>query len=274
MTAKLEKCPMGCRKYEASLHYLQCTHNPHPAEMTQGISGIRKWMRSNETSPALTSIMTRILKHYINNNIDDLEEWDFENEPNKVWLHQLVKSQAEIGWESIFKGRISIEWRNLQNIYLHETEDIEKPRLVYRTATYWASCLIQQIVYFTLNTWQIRNDKLHEDKVETEKNAKWRSIISQVATWYTNAQTSRPAFRDHNLFTMSFLQRKTRSIPMLESWIATVKEQHNYLDHQDNEADHEQRQRQARRDGRQVLRGQPPDCQNTRGTQSSPESLN
>ena len=101
-------------------------------------------------------------------------------------------------------------------------------------------------MYFTLNTWQIRNDKLHEDKVETEKNAKRRLLINQVATWYTNSRTSRPAFRDHNLFTMPFLQRKTHSAPMLESWLAAVQEQHDYLDRQHNEADHERRQRHAR----------------------------
>ncbi len=113
-------------------------------------------MKANETAPALISVMSRILKCYISNKTDDLDEWDFENEHNKTHLYSLVAAQGEIGWDSVFKGRISIEWRNIQNSYLRATEqDVENPRPGYRTATYWASGLIQQVIYLTLNTWQI-----------------------------------------------------------------------------------------------------------------------
>ena len=219
-------------------------------------------MRSNKTAPALVSIMMRILRAYTSGDTNSIETWDFDNEPNATGLHKLVDSQAIIGWDNIFKGRISVEWRHLQTIHLRQTEDPKKPRPAYRTATYWASCLIQQIVYFTLNAWQIRNDKLHDDKVESERAAKRKEYFREMQDWYQRADSSPPDFKNHNLFKMPYLQRKTHSTAMIASWLATVKEQHDYLVRKRAEAEHVERQRQLQRDrvhsltgGRGTLRG-------------------
>ena len=198
----------------------------------------------------------RILRAYTSDRRDDLDEWDFSNEIDSVALQRLIDSQAIIGWDNVFKGRISIEWRHIQSAHLQSTEDPNNPRPAYRTATYWASCLVQQIVYFTLNTWQIRNDKLHEDKLESEQKAKRKSVITAMSRWYEEASTSRPEFRDHNLFKMPFLQRKSHTTPMIESWIATVKEQYDYIERKRTEAEHEQRTQQARRDRIYAMAGQ------------------
>jgi hypothetical protein len=254
-TALLEKCPMGCGEYEAPLHYIHCKCNPHSAEMTRGLEGIRKWLRSNETAPALTSVLMRMLRLYAASDLDALDEWDFTNEPNAEGLHQLVNSQARIGWDNLFKGRISNEWCKLQAVHLRITENPDKPRPAYRTAAYWASCLIQQIVYFTLNTWQIRNDKLHEDKVESERTQRRKEVLRDMARWYEEASTSRQEFRTHTLFKMPLLQRKTHSTPMIESWLSTVKEQYDYLERARNEAEHEESVSQARRDRIYALAG-------------------
>jgi hypothetical protein len=196
-----------------------------------------------------------MLRAYTSNDLDTLEEWDFTNVPNANRLHGLVNSQARIGWDNLFKGRISTEWSNLQAVHLRSTENPTKPRPAYRTASYWASCMIQQIVYFTLNTWQIRNDKLHEDRVESERVQKRKEALRDMARWYEQASTSRPEFKTHTLFRMPLLQRKTHSTPMIESWLATVKEQYDYLERARNEAEHEERVSQARRDRIYALAG-------------------
>ena len=210
---------MGCGMYKASLHYLKCTHNPNAAEMVWGLEGIRKWMRSNETAQALVSIMMWILRAYTSGDIDSIETWDFDNEQNATRLHKLVDSHAIIGVENIFKEQISVEWRHLQTIHLCQTEDPKKPRPAYQTATYWASCLIQQIVYFTLNAWQIRNDKLHDDKVESERVAKRKEFFRAMQDWYQRADSSPPEFKNHNLFKMPYLQRNTHSTLYHSSWM-------------------------------------------------------
>ena len=166
-----------------------------------------------------------------------------------------MDSHAIIGRENIFKGQISVEWRHLQTIHLRQTEDPKKPRPAYRTATYWASCLIQQIVYFTLNAWQIRNDKLHDDKVETERVAKQKESFREMQDWYQRADSSLPEFKNHNLFKMPYLQRKTHSTAMIESWLATVKEQHDYLVRKRTEAEHAVRQQQTQQDRVHSLSG-------------------
>ncbi len=36
----VDRCPMGCGEYKCSMHYLQCSKNPSPAEMIRGLDGI------------------------------------------------------------------------------------------------------------------------------------------------------------------------------------------------------------------------------------------
>ena len=63
------RCPMGCGEYEAPLHYLQCKKNPKGAEMATAIQDIKKWLKRQDTHPAITSIVTRILYKFTQDSI-------------------------------------------------------------------------------------------------------------------------------------------------------------------------------------------------------------
>jgi hypothetical protein len=166
-----ELCPMKCGCYEASMHYLVCQKNPKLDEMQRGLVGIKTWMRMNDAAPGLSSILMRITRKFIGRRTDELDEWNFENEEegDKDDFYDLVRDQKAIGWHSLFLGRLSKKWHVIQNKYFSTfTEDDDLPD--YKTATWWTAGLIQQLIYFSLNTWQIRNDFLHKDKVETAKS--------------------------------------------------------------------------------------------------------
>jgi hypothetical protein len=118
-----ELCPMGCGNFKDSLHYLWHTHNPKPNEMVRGLSGIKKWLQSNNTAPGLTSILMRITRKIIQNDLADLDHWVFNKsvDNNAQELDQLVRDQQEIGWIEMFKGRISQRWKAIQNHHLRQT---------------------------------------------------------------------------------------------------------------------------------------------------------
>ena len=147
-------------------------------------------------------------------------------------------------------------WRELQQRYMSRTENPDEPRPEYQTAEYWASNLIQQIVYFSLNSWQIRNDKLHEDRVEKVYMTKRRSLKSDVRGWYMIANTLGKEF--DTLMKTTCLERQTHSNQMMESWLATMKEKYDYLvrkksEEEQKQAEH-QRQRERNRDRRRHSR--------------------
>ena len=224
-----ELCPMKCGCYEASMHYLVCPKNPKLDEMQRGLVGIKTWMRMNDAAPGLSSILMRITRKFIGRRTDELDEWNFENEEegDKDDFYDLVRDQKAIGWHSLFLGRLSKKWHVIQNKYFSTfTEDDDLP--AYKTATWWTAGLIQQLIYFSLNTWQIRNDFLHKDKVETAKSVLRRKLQREMEDWYQRAPVLGATFR--KFFRMTLLQRKTYSVKSIQSWLATVKEQSDYED--------------------------------------------
>ncbi len=106
-------------------------------------------MKKVDTSPVLISVMLRMLHKFTQCQCADLANWNFDNERDADDLHDLVGAQRAIGWDNLFKGRISTHWQMLQEKYLSRNASTN-PRPEYFTPTYWASTLIQQIVYFTL----------------------------------------------------------------------------------------------------------------------------
>ena len=145
------------------MHYLICRDNPKKGEMIRGLTGRKKWMQHNDTAPVLLPVMMRILRKCLYRQPEGLANWNFRHEKYKTDLEQLVHDQKEIGWYSIFKGRICTMWKKIQSRHLGTMKDKEN-QSSYKNANWWAAGIIQQLIYYSLNVWQIRNDYLHKEK--------------------------------------------------------------------------------------------------------------
>ena len=143
---------MGCGCYEDSLHYLVCPKIPKKDELIRGLTGIKFWLKRHNTDPSLTSVLMRILRKNLNREMGDLDGWNFDKESNKNDLKKLVREQRAIGWTSLFKGRMCTMWKEIQGKYIsHGIEEEQQP--AYKTAEWWTAGVIQQLIYFSLNTW-------------------------------------------------------------------------------------------------------------------------
>ncbi len=116
------QCPMGCGQYESPLHYLSCTKNPKGAEMVNNIKHISKWLRNQDSASALVSIVSRILYKITQGDLPALTHWNFDNEPNRVELEQLVADQRDIGWDNFFWGRMALGWSKIQGDHYSDME--------------------------------------------------------------------------------------------------------------------------------------------------------
>ena len=219
------RCPMGCGHYESPLHYLTCSKNPKGMEMASNIKSISKWMRQQDTAPALVGIATRILYKFTQGDPAALDTWNFDNEPNGDALRELVADQKDIGWDNFFRGRIALGWSKLQN---DQYSTMELPEgQAYKTGTWWASNLIRQIIYFSLNSWQIRNDVLHKDKVETEYKRERTELCARGRFWYRNANNL--GRRMQKYFKRPPLDREKDSNQQLACWLDTLEAHYKYL---------------------------------------------
>lgn len=172
---------------EVPLHYLQCEKCPNVAETNHhAVKDIKRWLARNETAPALiTSVVTRIMYKFMQRQQSDLDEWSVQNKHNSSQLDKLISEQKNIDWSIFFKGRISRQWSNIQSRH-YESPDLPASQ-AYKTGKWWASNLMRQVIYFSLNAWQIRNDVLHKDRLESNYEAERGKLRTHVRLWYSKA---------------------------------------------------------------------------------------
>ena len=218
------KCPMGCGEYEAPLHFLCCTKNPRMDETKLGIRGIRKWLKRQDTAPVLISIIIRILYKATQDKTEELGEWNFTNERDEASLRAIVDDQEEIGWSNFFKGRMAKEWGVVQGQY-YNTLDLPESQ-AYKTGVWWTANLIRQITYFSLNQWQIRNDFLHKEKVETVYNQERSELRKRMRWWYRQESKMSRAMKKY--FKKTFLERGKECNQNLACWIDTLEAHYKY----------------------------------------------
>ena len=108
-------------------------------------------------------------------------------------------------------------------IYYEEYYD-EVPKHV--SAMWWASELIQQLLYFSLAAWQHRNNYLH-NTLEQERKVQDRiNAVESMAHWYEREQEF-PADDKPN-FSRSFLERCTDTTAQIRLWLGKIIDIHKY----------------------------------------------
>jgi len=71
-------------------------------------------------------------------------------------------------------------------IICHRNTKCQDPPLPPKySGQWWASNLIKQIIYYSLNEWQIRNNKLHADLTENQYNTDRTKLQHEVQEWYS-----------------------------------------------------------------------------------------
>ena len=68
---------------------------------------------------------------------------------------------------------------------------------------------------------------LHKDKEERAEKKLRRGLQKEMAVWYRRATALGPQFAKY--VRMPYLQRKTHATKQLQSWVATMKEQYDYM---------------------------------------------
>jgi len=128
-----------------------------------------------------------------------------------------------------FKGRISQTWTAIQQSEyskqnqrrINNTED-SLPK--HYSGNWWAANLIKQVVFMSLNMWQIRNDTLHADKLMADYNTQRRSLHIQTEHEFEQADSSKYLHRP-------YLERLTDPNHLLQAWCVTMERLHKLNEH-------------------------------------------
>ena len=217
-------CPMGCGEHEDSQHYLRCTKLQDSKAIDQSFGEVRNWMRKHHTHKELEIILLTGLRHWTT-HCTPKETWDLDNGPYREKFEEAIFDQNQIGWGNAFKGRISTLWGDIQmEHYKCRYKDDTLPR--HLTSVWWASELIRQLLFMSLNSWQHRNDYLHDRERKEAKMNQRREAVEEMAKWYEKQRKFPLADRQH--FARTFLDRCTDTTAQIRLWIGKITDLYEY----------------------------------------------
>ena len=216
-------CPMGCGDHEHSQHYLQCSVLHEAKLLTRDFHKVGKWMDKHHTCPEMKIILEKCLLHWMTKD-EHIEIWDLAETPYKAALENAIQAQNFIGRSNMLKGRIATNWGEIQMTYYEDYYDDNVPKHI--SATWWASELIRQLLYFSLAAWQHQNNYLH-NTIEQQHRVQDRiDAIEAMATWYDREHEF--TADDKPNFSRSFLERCTDTTAQIHLWLGKIVDIHKY----------------------------------------------
>ena len=54
---------------------------------------VKRWLQRQDTAPALTAIIIRVLHKFTQGQVETLDQWNFANEPNTDLLDSVMEDQ-------------------------------------------------------------------------------------------------------------------------------------------------------------------------------------
>ena len=228
-------CPLKCGCPESAQHFLRCEKVNSSAEMARVLKDLNKWFLSANTNQALTTTLMHCIREWLQfgHSQPNLDFLNIANEPNSTELHHAIAAQSDIGWDQFFKGRIATNWGTIQQRHYDVARSQPKSNLKkYHDKEWWTANVIKQVVYIALNAWQIRNDKLHENKKRDDYNVERERLHALVQTWYDReGEFGDGDHRRH--FNKSYLDRKNSTNTALQQWTRAISSTYTYMKKQD-----------------------------------------
>jgi len=142
-------CPSCQREDETSEHFFICQHRDRKEAFTQLKSNLTKLTIQHQLHPSVfTSLWLGLTATRMKMPYPDIIP-DLPQE-----LRPAVKDQTRIGWEQLYKGRVTYQWAH--------AIDLLHPGLPLSGCTVIVKILTTVWTYL-LQIWQIRNQHLHND---------------------------------------------------------------------------------------------------------------
>jgi hypothetical protein len=223
--SKAVYCPFKCGEIESCMHYMSCR--------TDTMSNFRNTLRQKVlnrltrygTSPMLVSILGHALTEMEQDRTPTLlPEWTHMEHQNDV--NELINSQTSIGWPALLQGFVSTQWGHIQRRHLRNNPRVYdtsqgKKQTKTNTIEVWKRRFITEIINYSIDCWQHRNDKLH-GALERKGARELRKELTKGVRQLYSESRQLTHDRDTRIFRMPCRLRVKQHTPQLQLWIATA----------------------------------------------------
>ena len=225
-------CPMKCGCQETQQHFLRCPIINSNQESKRVLASLRKWLQQAATHPVVTTALMHCITQWLVHGNDDTSQLNITQEASSNKIQTAILAQSRIGWDHLFKGRLAKQWGDIQHDYYSNIRKSSSHNLKkYHDREWWTSTFIKQIVYIALNAWQMRNDRLHQNKETSAYQTTRNSLLAEVKEWYDKeGQFDDLSHKRH--FSKTYLDRKNSTNAQLQLWTRAVSSTYNYMTRQ------------------------------------------
>lgn len=194
---------------ETFRHVLTCQSSCSTTKHYQLLARLRGFLEDTHTMPSLTDCLVQAVTAFFSQK--PIVPTDFPS-----LFEHAVEEQNILGWDLFLLGRLSPEWRLIQNAFLRRQH-------APRTGERWASALITHLFSMAWDLWELRNGALHQ-----QAPAPASHLNDEISTLYQRGPNNLPT-TCHYLFhgTLSSLLSQPRSQRL--QWVKTVKLAHQRL---------------------------------------------
>ena len=107
-------CPVCSEPKEDRNHIFTCNAPTTMKNREKSLTGLMKVLEDLNTSPTLTKMIIRSLRHVHNGTIPSAPSFGYANFGGGITIRGIIEDQADIGWTNFLCGRWSVIWKEAQ----------------------------------------------------------------------------------------------------------------------------------------------------------------
>ena len=105
-------CPRCGQEEETTQHVLLCREQSATKTWDTALDNLNSWMTDNNSEPEMQDVIITSMKTWRDSSTTSFTEIDNRN------IRHTLEEQNVIGWDNLFNGFISSQWKIIQRKYL------------------------------------------------------------------------------------------------------------------------------------------------------------
>lgn len=167
-----DKCP-SCGRSENHNHLLQCSNEKHQKRREELINTLGEVCTANHMTQEEAENFTNCIHLWLTTGAQIIQSTVIQNNA----LQEAIQEQNKIGWQHVFRGRISNKFQQMVN----ERRD---SALSTYESNKWTIAIIHTLWNFVSDSWDIRNKYLHGETEQEKLNITRERLIQEARKLY------------------------------------------------------------------------------------------
>jgi hypothetical protein len=170
-----DSCKLCSDITECQFHVIRCQNCAIRIEAREKfIKNLKYKLEQDRTGTTTTNVLVYYIQSWLKN--EPLVELRNIAPEASSTLYQAVLDQHRLGWDQIFCGRMSIEWKNAYE------EDLKNVNIggSKSTSTKWGTSIVLMAYDLFLQCWNIRNELEYDKEDEESETSSKKKLIRKI----------------------------------------------------------------------------------------------